>query len=132
MLDVSGRRPKALWKNDLLGNHFSSSIHLDGFLYGIDAQAGKKGSLRCLSVKDGSEQWSSPLGHGSLIAADGQLIVLTDDGTLRFVKASPKAYEELAAFDTGIGKRCWTAPVLANGVLYCRNDKGRLVAIKVL
>jgi len=131
MLDASGDALKILWENTLMNSHFSSSLLLDGFLYGVDAQAGKKGSLRCLSAKDGSEQWSAPLGHGSLIAADGQLIVLTDDGTLYFVKASPKAYKELVTFDTGIGKLCWTAPVLANGMLYCRNEKGSLIAVRV-
>jgi len=131
MLDASGDALSILWENSLMNSHFSSGLLLDGFLYGIDAQAGKKGSLRCLSVKDGSEEWNFPLGHGSLIAADGQLIVLTDDGVLHFVEASPKKYVELSTFDTGIGKLCWTAPVLANGMLYCRNEKGSLIAVRV-
>lgn len=131
LLDVSGKKLKTVWENQLMNSHFSSSVYLNGFLYGIDAQAGKKGALRCLAVKDGSEQWSASLGHGSLIAADGQLIVLTDDGTLHFVEATPKKYKELATFDTGIGKLCWTPPVLANGMVYCRNDKGALAAVKV-
>jgi outer membrane protein assembly factor BamB len=131
LVDAARPRLKILWENDRMKNHFSSSIHLDGYLYGMDGQAKGKSFLRCLSVEDGSEQWSVPLDHGSLIAADGQLIVLEENGILHFADATPAQYRERSTFDTGLGRLCWTAPVLANGLLYCRNDDGRLAAIHV-
>lgn len=131
MLDLSSGELKLVWENSLIKAHFSSSVCIDGFIYGIDGQTKTKGVLRCISAADGTEKWNAPTGFGSLMAADGRLIVLGEDGTLYFADASAKKYNELAKTDTGLGPLCWTAPVLANGIIYCRNDKGTLVAIDV-
>ena len=131
LLDVSSGKLEKIWENDLMCSQFSSCVTLDGYIYGIDGQTKKKGYLRCLSVKDGSERWSMKTGFGSLMAADGNLIVLSERGMLHVAKAAPEKYEEIAQFDTGFGHLCWTSPVLANGTIYCRNDKGTLVAVDV-
>jgi len=78
-----------------------------------------------------SPAWRHNTGFGGLIAADNKLIVLNEKGRLFVAEAKPTEYRELAAGDTGLGKTCWTAPVLSNGRLYCRNDKGDLVCIAV-
>ncbi|MCF7817049.1 MAG: PQQ-like beta-propeller repeat protein [Kiritimatiellales bacterium] len=131
MLDFSSGKLKKVWESDVLNNQFSSSILIDGYLYSVDGQAKKKGHLRCISAVDGVEQWSMPIGFGSLISADGKLIALGEDGTLYFAEATPKAYKEISQFKTGLSQLCWTPPALANGIIYCRNDKGTLVAIDV-
>lgn len=131
LLDFSSGKLKKIWDNELLKNQFSNSVHIDGYIYGVDGQTKKKGFLRCISVEDGSEQWNMPLGFGSLIAADGQLIVLGEKGTLYFAEASPGKYTEISKMETGLTQLCWTPPALANGIVYCRNDKGTLVAIDV-
>jgi outer membrane protein assembly factor BamB len=114
-----------------MNNQFSSSVYLDGDIYGVDGQTKRKGFLRCIDVKDGSEQWSMPIGFGSLIATEDMLIALGEKGTLYFAEATPEEYREIARFDTGLPTLCWTPPVLANGIVYCRNDKGTLVAVDV-
>lgn len=131
LLDFSSGTLEKLWNSDIMKNQFSSAVHVDGFIYGISGQTKKKGHLRCIAVEDGAEQWSMPIGFGSLIAADGKLIALGEKGTLYFAEITPKQYRELATFDTGLGRLCWTPPVLANGMVYCRNEKGTLVAINV-
>jgi len=130
MLDVATGTPREVWKHNKMCNHFSSCVLMDGHIYGIDGNAGG-GNLRCLELKTGSETWGRNLGFGGLLAADGKLIVLNEHGKLFVVAAKPGAYEELAAGDTGLGKTCWTAPVLANGRIYCRNDRGDLVCLDV-
>ena len=131
MLDFSSGSLKKLWNSDIMKNQFSSSIHDGGYIYGVSGQTKKKGHLRCISVEDGAEQWSMPIGFGSLMAADGKLIALSEDGTLYFAEITPEKYTEISTIDTGLGQLCWTPPVLANGMVYCRNDKGKLVAIDV-
>jgi len=131
MLDFSSGKLKPIWENEIMQNQFSSSVYIDGYIYGIDGQTKKKGFLRCISAKDGSEVWEMPIGFGSLIAAGGKLIALGEDGTLYFAEVSPKKYNEISRFETGLSKLCWTPPVLANGIVYCRNDKGTLVAVDV-
>ncbi len=130
MLDVAGNRPRELWNNKSMSNHFSSSVVIGDHLYGIDGNAGR-GHLRCLSVEDGSEKWAHNSGFGGLMAAGDRLIVLNETGQLSIVAASPTGYRELSSAQTPLGRLCWTAPVLANGMIYCRNDKGTLVCVDV-
>lgn len=131
MFDFSSGKLKKLWENDVMKNQFSSSVYFDGYIYGVDGQTKGKGFLRCIDAKDGSEAWSMQIGFGSLIAADGKLIALGEKGTLYFAEMTPKKYSEISKMETGLSQLCWTPPVLANGIVYCRNDKGTLVAVDV-
>jgi len=131
LLDISGSKPKKVWENNILQNHFSSSVYIDGYLYGIDGNGKGKGYMRCVLAKTGKEQWNMKIGFGSLMAADGKIIALGEKGTLYIAEATHKAYKEIAKAETGLPVLCWTAPVLSNGIIYCRNDKGTIVAIDV-
>ncbi|MCF7849483.1 MAG: PQQ-like beta-propeller repeat protein [Kiritimatiellales bacterium] len=131
LLDISGSTPKKVWENAILQNHFSSSVFVDGYIYGIDGNGKGKGSMRCILAKTGKEQWNMKIGFGSLMVADGKIIALGEKGTLYIAEVTPDAYKEIAQAETGLAKLCWTAPVLSNGIIYCRNDKGTLVAIDV-
>jgi hypothetical protein len=71
----------------------------------------------------------------SLIAADGKLIILEEDGTLHIAEATPSMYEEMSNCDVLWGeqkpRRFWTPPVLYKGKIYCRHYGGDLVCIDV-
>ena len=70
----------------------------------------------------GKEMWKQRgFGEGSLIFADGHLIVLGTGGNLALVEATPAAYKEKTGAQVLNGK-CFTAPSLANGKLYVRNE----------
>ncbi len=109
---------ETLWEGRQMRNHFNASVALDGKLYGFD-----KATLKCLDAATGKELWAKRgLGKGSLIVADGMLILLGERGKLVLAEAVPDAYRELAAHQALTG-RCWTQPTLAGGKLYLRNDK---------
>jgi hypothetical protein len=108
-------------------NHFSSSIYLDGYIYGSDGQAGS-GYLRCLDFATGEEKWGVYTGMVSLISAAGKLIIMDERGTLSIAEASPKTYREIVRAQV-LRSTTWTPPVLSNGLLYCRNVIGRLICI---
>ena len=113
------------WRNRVLKNHFSSSLVRDGFIYGFD-----NGTLKCVDAATGEQRWAARgFGKGSLIAADGLLLVLGDRGTLALAEATPEAYRELARVQALEGK-CWTAPTLAGGRLYLR-DESEIVCLEV-
>ena len=78
----------------------------------------------------GADRWKAR-GHGmgSLIWADGLLIVLSDKGRLALVKADPSGYSELAGAQVLDGL-CWTAPSLANGRAYLR-DMTQIVCLQL-
>lgn len=129
MLDLSSGKPKKVWQNNALKAHFGTPVYLNGVIFGVDGQAGR-GNVVCMGL-DGSIKWSEKTGFASLMAADNKLIILTDKGKLIIADASKKAFTPIAAVDTGLGKTCWTQPILSNGIIYCRNDKGKLLAIDV-
>ena len=62
--------------------------------------------------------------------ADGKLVVLGETGQLVIADASPEKFNELASARILEGK-CWTAPVLANGLIYARTAAGDLVCVDV-
>ena len=67
-------------------------------------------------------------GNGGVIVADGKLIALSGDGELSIAPASPSGFKPTSHAKV-LGPKCWTAPVLANGLVYCRNSRGELVAV---
>ncbi len=122
-----------VWRNTNMNNQLNASVLWNGYLYGFNGNIGMtgpgNGKLTCMEVQTGSVKWTQTgLGTGSLILADGKLIVLGERGKLVIAPASPDGYKELASAEILTGK-CWTSPVLANGLLYARNTPGDLVCI---
>lgn len=114
-------------------NHFNNSILFEGHLYGFDGNSnlGRVVRLTCMEFETGKVKWQEAgLGCGSLIIANGHLLILSDRGDLVLAKASPEGFNEIARsrFLTG---RCWTAPVLVNGRVYGRNAAGRAICAEL-
>ena len=57
-------------------------------------------------------------------------IVLSEKGELVVAEATPAEFKPLARAQVLTG-RCWVAPVLANGRIYCRSNLGTLVCLDV-
>jgi outer membrane protein assembly factor BamB len=116
LLDISGKKPVALWEQKQMAVHMNGAVYWGGHLYGFD-----ESTLRCLDFQNGAIKWSvDKFRKGSLMIADGRLIILGGDGVLAVAEANPKAYRELASARVVEGKDLWTPPVLANGLIYAR------------
>ncbi len=117
--------PQTLWKSLAMQNHISTSVLYQGNLYGFSEQR-----LRCVDFEIGKIHWDkSGLGKGSLVVADGHLIILGDHGELVLAKPNPTAYTEVSrcqVFDKGT--LTWTAPVVSDGRLFIRSENA-LVAL---
>jgi outer membrane protein assembly factor BamB len=123
LIDIGSGKPVEVWRNKNMRNHFNASVLIDDHLYGVD-----ENMLKCLAWKTGEEAWTQKgLGKGSLIAADGKLIILSEKGELVIAQATPQKFTELSRAQILSGK-CWSSPAFANGVVYCRNAAGTLVA----
>jgi len=138
LLDISKKNPKVLWKSLNMDSYISSPVLVDGYIYGCHGGPEYTyNELRCLNPETGELMWVQELNGVplSLIAADGKLVILEADGTLRIAEAKPSAYREISSVDVLEGKRTlrqfWTPPVLCNGKIYCRNFAGDLVCIDV-
>ena len=107
-----------IWKNEDMKNHFATSVLHGDYLYGFD-----NAILKCIDANTGVERWKTRgFGKGTLMLADGHLIILGDRGKLGLAEATPSAYNEVASAEVLSGL-CWTVPTLADGRLYARNEK---------
>jgi len=121
-----------VWNTRKIRNKFQTPVLFDGNLYTSD-----ENGLKCVDFMTGRVHWrNGRVKHGTLILADGHLILLTQKGELRLAPASPEGFAteaKLKLFEgTGFtaiqqltrqkqGRRCWTVPVLSGGRLYVRD-----------
>ena len=131
LLQVGKGRCDEVWKSDaVLSNHYNTSLHKDGFLYGIDGRQEQRPRLRCIEAKTGQVRWTEEeFGCASMILADGKLIALREDGNLLLIEATPNGYRELARAAV-LGSACRAEIALAEGLLYGR-DGQKLTCWKV-
>jgi outer membrane protein assembly factor BamB len=138
---------RSLWKNNSMSNDIFSSVLVDGALYGfdvVDAQAKThrptRGHFRCVDFLTGRELWSisslswkrtaaSPqadagrgVGHATVLAADGKLLLWNEMGELILARANKSKYEELGRVSVLGGELCWTQPALHGRRLFVRNQ----------
>lgn len=133
LLKIDENKVTELWQNKNMCNQINSSVLWEGFIYGFSGQVGGrgKGELKCMEFESGNVKWSQEgMGTGSLMLANGKLIILSEDGKLVIAEASPEEFKEISSARILTGK-CWTVPVLANGAIYARNADGRLVCVDV-
>jgi outer membrane protein assembly factor BamB len=114
-----------VWSEDeVLSNHYTTSVHHAGYLYGCDGRQEAGARLRCVELKTGKVQWTQErFGCGSMILAEGKLIVLTEKGDLVLIDATPKGYRELARAPVFVNLPCRAQIALAHGKLYARDGK---------
>jgi outer membrane protein assembly factor BamB len=113
-----------LWHNDRsLSCHFSTPVYCNGFLYGFHGRQEQGTEMRCVDLKTGQVRWSKEgFGCGSMIVAEGNLIVLGEGGELVLIECKADKYHEKARAAVLAGP-CLTHLALANGRLYARDNK---------
>ncbi len=133
LLKFNGQSLTQLYEEKTMSNHMNNCVFWEGHLYGVHGNSHNPSqcALRCIEWKTGKQLWSQRgCGAGSLILSDGKLIVLSDQGLLALVKATPEKFESMAQQQVLSGE-CWTSPVLANGRIYCRSSDGDVVCLDV-
>ena len=133
LFEFNGDSFKEIYSTKAISNHMANCVLIDGHLYGISGNThgiGKK-HLVCMKFDTGEVKWKQQgFGCGTVSAAGNRLMVLTERGELVISKASPGGFDAMSRAQVNSG-RCWTVPVLANGAIYTRNARGRLVALGV-
>ena len=108
-----------VWRShDVMENWMSSSVLLGEYLYGFD-----EGILKCIEASTGEQKWAHRgFDRGTLLLADGHLIILGEGGNLGIAEANPSEYKGVAETQLLEG-RCFTPPTFLGGKLYLRNQK---------
>ena len=118
--------PAEIWRNRNIKNMMNSSILWQGNVFGFNNT-----HLACISWDTGKLNWTTrDLRKGSLILANGKLILLCETGKLVVADATNQHYKPLAQAQVLDG-RCWTTPVLAKGCIYVRNATGQVVSLNL-
>lgn len=119
------------WRGRKFRTQFNPAVLINGRLYGFDGNSNSRAYVKCVDWKTGEILWEDDsLGFGSITAADGKLILLGAKGDLAIAVPSDKGLKPIAKARV-LGGKCWTVPVLANGLIYCRNAEGDLVCLDV-
>ena len=107
---------RTVWENTRMKNKFTSSVLHQGYIYGLD-----EAILACVDATTGELKWKGGrYGYGQVMLAGDRLIVLSEDGDVALVKATPERHEQEASFPAIAGKT-WNHPVIAGGRLLVRN-----------
>ncbi|MBL9132588.1 MAG: PQQ-like beta-propeller repeat protein [Verrucomicrobiaceae bacterium] len=117
-------------KGGALDSHYSTPVYHDGHLYGFHGRQESGTTLRCISATDGAVKWEAPtrVPGGTLLRVQDKLLVVTEQGELWVVKATPEKYDLLSTTQI-LGSRHRSHAAFADGVLYAR-DGGKLVAVR--
>ena len=138
------RNYEEVWRNTNLEAHWPTPIYHAGHLYAFSGRNEPDARFLCLDFTTGKLLWdrkeswqahSTPqpkvYGRGSLILADGKLIVLGEGGLLGLFNLNFSRDEELSRFQVPqLHYPCWAAPVLAGKKLYLRGED-RLVCLNL-
>jgi len=115
--------------DEVFASQYATPIEAGGLLYGINGRDDvPPADLKCFDPLKRKTIWTEQhFGYGTLIGADGKLVILKTDGDLILAEPNPAGYVELGRtrlFSTTTRP----LPALARGMLFAR-DEGTLKCV---
>jgi outer membrane protein assembly factor BamB len=108
------------WTSTGLKPYFNDFVVHDGYAFGVDGSI-----LACIDLTDGGRKWKGGrYGAGQVMLLPDQdlLLIVSDEGDLALVSATPDQFREIARFPALEGKT-WNHPVVVRDVLLLRNGE---------
>lgn len=125
LLELDGDDVDVIYDKQAINTHMAPPVLIDSYLYGFSGHYGRQPDFRCVEFETGEVMWSEPMPAGSVMLADGALLVFDGSGQLIVAEPDPDGFDPLARAQI-LGGRCWSPPALANGLMYVRNAQGEL------
>lgn len=108
------------WTSIGLKPYFNDLVVHKGYAYGFDGAI-----LSAINLADGKRAWKGGrYGNGQMVLLADQdlLLVISEEGELALVSATPDAYKEIAKIPA-LNAKTWNHPVIVNDVLLLRNGE---------
>ncbi|MCA9237320.1 MAG: PQQ-like beta-propeller repeat protein [Planctomycetales bacterium] len=109
-----------------IDSQFNNLSHHEGFVYGYTSKWNRGATFCCQELATGKRQWQFPsdLSRGSSIRTPTHFILWGEQGHLASMKINPQEPElECMTPEPLLDAPCYTAPALADGRLYLRNER---------
>jgi outer membrane protein assembly factor BamB len=123
VMRVEGSKLVDVWNSDeVLSNHYATSVYHQGYLYGYHGRQEFGPSFRAVELKTGTVKWSQDqFRAGSVLLASDRLVIVREGGELVLAPASPQAFKPIARAQilSGVLR---PYPAIADGFLYVRNE----------
>jgi outer membrane protein assembly factor BamB len=123
----NGWKVDEVWTSVGLKPYFNDLVVHKGHAYGFDG-----GILACIDLQDGKRKWKGGrYGHGQmlLLADQDLLLILSEEGEIALVSATPEQFTEIAK-RPALHDKTWNHPVLVDDTLLVRNGE-EMVAFRL-
>jgi outer membrane protein assembly factor BamB len=119
LLKLNPKGMQEIYFNRDMMNHYSSSVLVDGTLYGYS-----NNNLVAMDFNTGKQLWRNrSVGKGSVTYADKHLYALGEEGMVGLIEADRGAYKEVSRFEYQKGALpSWSPLVISDGRLYLRDQ----------
>jgi outer membrane protein assembly factor BamB len=126
LLRLQEKEVEKTWSgDDLLSNHYATSVEHNGFLYGIHGRADPgyfpHAKLRCIDLKTRMVRWETDsVGAATITRAGDQLLILTEKGELIAAMATPEGFKPKGHAQI-LSNQVRAFPAVADGFFYARS-----------
>jgi hypothetical protein len=132
VIDVSGREPKVLHKDEDTRMIFQNSILQDGDILGVFGDKNIDAELIRMDMKTGKAHWRAkmPGTRGSSLMVGDQMVILAETGDIICGQPTKSGWNEHGRVKA-LSSVSWAPVAFAHGRIFARSNKGEAVCLEV-